>query len=73
MFLNKQIIILLFKKVNIKFAQGGTNLVLADIDLKSLESVKDEAKSVFGRIDILVNSAALWRCWAPFLETSTDE
>ena len=32
-----------------------------------------EAERVFGKIDILVNNAALWRCWAPFVDTSTDD
>ena len=31
-----------------------------------------EAKSLFGKIDILVNNAALWRDFSPFTETSTD-
>ena len=26
-----------------------------------------------GKIDILVNNAAVWRCWASFLETSVDD
>ena len=88
------------RAVAIKFAMGGANLVLADIDEASLASVKAEAEvytqnvltfncdvsneervydvvknaeSVFGKIDILINNAALWRCWAPFTDTSTDE
>ena len=32
-----------------------------------------EAERVFGKIDILVNNAALWRCWAPFVDTPTDD
>ena len=88
------------RAVAIKFAQGGANLVLTDINIKELESVKEEietytknvlifqcdvsdeervyavvkeAESVFGKIDILINNAALWRCWAPFTDTSSDE
>ena len=84
----------------IKFAQGGANLVLTDINIKALESVKEEietytknvltiqcdvsdeervyatvkeAESVFGKIDILINNAALWRCWAPFTDIPSDE
>ena len=84
----------------IKFAQGGANLVLTDINIKALESVKEEietytknvltiqcdvsdeervyatvkeAESVFGKIDILINNAAFWRCWAPFTDISSDE
>ncbi len=33
----------------------------------------EEAEKHFGKIDILVNKAALWRCWASFVETSVDE
>lgn len=31
------------------------------------------AKARFGRIDILVNNAALWRCHTSFLETAVDD
>lgn len=88
------------RAVAIKFAQGGANLVLADINIEALESVKKEAEvytkniltfqcdvrdeervytvvkeaeNKFGKIDILVNNAALWRGWTLFTDTSTDE
>lgn len=88
------------RAVAIKFAQGGANLVLTDINIEALESVEKEAEvytknvlafqcdvsdeeraytvvkeaeNKFGKIDILVNNAALWRCWAIFTDTSTDE
>ena len=88
------------RAVAIKFAQGGANLVLTDINIEALESVEKEAEvytknvltfqcdvsdeervytvvkeaeNEFGKIDILVNNAALWRCWAPFTDTSTEE
>lgn len=32
-----------------------------------------EAYEKFGKIDILVNNAAVWRCWASFLDTPTDD
>lgn len=84
----------------IKFAQGGANLVLVDIDANKLENVKKEieeytnhvlifqcdvsdekrvyevvkeSEKSFGKIDILVNNAALWRCRTPFTDTPTDE
>lgn len=84
----------------IKFAQGGANLVLVDIDADKLESVKKEieiytknvlifvcdisdeervysvvkeAENAFDKIDILINNAALWRCWASFTDISSDE
>ena len=38
---------------------------------KVYELVK-RAEEAFGKIDILVNNAALWRYWNSFVETSTD-
>ena len=40
--------------------------------------VSDEARvneiaAEIGKVDILVNNAALWRCWSEFIETPTDE
>lgn len=32
-----------------------------------------EAEKVFGKIDILVNNAALWRSYKPFIETETRQ
>lgn len=37
-----------------------------------LETVETAIKR-FGRIDILINNAALWRCWASFSETSIED
>lgn len=42
-------------------------------DEERVYEVVKEAENVFGKIDILVNNAALWRCWAPFTDTPTDE
>lgn len=39
---------------------------------KVYETVK-KAESIFGRTDILVNNAALWRCQNTFENTSTDD
>lgn len=36
------------------------------------QAVKDSLNA-FGKIDILINNAALWRCWSSFLDTSTEE
>ena len=79
------------RAVAIKFAQGGANLVLTDINIEALKRVEKEAEvytkniltfqcdvsdeervytvvkeaeNEFGKIDILVNNAALWRCCA---------
>lgn len=35
--------------------------------------VVNDVKNNFGRIDILVNNAAVFRCWNDFLSTSTEE
>lgn len=37
-----------------------------------LNTVK-ESINHFGKIDILINNAALWRCWAPFVDTPIEE
>ena len=41
-------------------------------DEENVYEVVRKAEEVFGKIDILVNNAALWRCWNTFVETSTD-
>ncbi len=33
----------------------------------------EDALARFGKIDILVNNAAIWRCWNSFLDTSDEE
>lgn len=56
---------------------GYTNDVLiyeCDVsDEEKVYSLVKEAKSVFGKIDILVNNAALWRCNSSFIDTPCDE
>lgn len=42
-------------------------------DEEQVHTAMDKALDHFGKIDILVNNAALWRCWAPFTETSSAE
>ena len=42
-------------------------------DEAAVNEAVQTALATVGSIDILVNNAALWRCWAPFLETSTDD
>lgn len=83
----------------LKFAMGGADLVLVDVNFKKLETVKDElakygtdvriyncdvsdetrvkevmadAIAHFGKIDILVNNAAIWRNWSKFEETPIE-
>ncbi len=42
-------------------------------DEESVYKAVSKAKEEFGRIDILVNNAALWRCNSSFADTPTDE
>ena len=83
-----------------KFAEHGARLVLTDIALEKLETLKKElegiaedvlvrkcdvsdearvyevvkeAEAAFGRVDILINNAALWRDKTSFLETSSED
>ena len=41
-------------------------------DEEQVYELAKEAEKAFGKIDILVNNAALWRYWNSFVETSTD-
>lgn len=83
-----------------KFAEHGARLVLTDIALEKLETLKKElsgiaedvlvrkcdvsdearvyevvkeAEAAFGRVDILINNAALWRDKTSFPETSAED
>jgi len=45
-------------------------------DVADEEQVREmvrEGERELGKIDILVNNAALWRCWKPFIETDSGE
>ena len=42
-------------------------------DEQGVYDVVKQAEAKLGKIDILVNNAAIWRCHTPFVETSTDE
>ncbi|MBQ2955182.1 MAG: SDR family oxidoreductase [Clostridia bacterium] len=42
-------------------------------DEARIHEVIRESIACFGKIDILVNNAALWRCWSSFVETPVDE
>ena len=49
------------------------SLVCDVSDEEGVYRVVEESLRVFGRIDILVNNAALWRSKACFLDTTTEE
>ncbi len=51
-------------------------ILIKQCDVSNEERVKEcisESASTFGTIDILVNNAALWRSYKPFLESTTEE
>ena len=55
--------------------KNGTDVKAYICDVSEKESVYrifDDALSYFGKIDILVNNAAIWRCWDSFLDTSDE-
>lgn len=42
-------------------------------DEAQVNAYVNEAFARFGRIDVLVNNAGIWRCWQSFLDTPTSE
>ena len=42
-------------------------------DERAVYTTVKKTEDHFGKIDVLVNNAALWRCWSSFVETSVDE
>ena len=55
--------------------EAGAKALACVCDVSKEEQVNEtvrQALDQFGRIDILVNNAALWRSWAPFGETSNE-
>lgn len=49
-------------------------LFVCDVaDENAVYSLVKKVEDVFGKVDILVNNAALWRTWTPFSEVSTEE
>ena len=52
------------------------NIMTCECDVTDENTVYEiiaKAEKAFGKIDILVNNAALWRCWSLFVDTPTDE
>ena len=54
-----------------------TDKVLAFVcdvgDEATVYKVVEASLNAFGKIDILINNAALWRCWSSFLDTPAEE
>lgn len=61
-------------KNEIKEITDGVEAFVCDVSCEAevKKTVSDIAES-FGGVDILVNNAALWRCWDSFLNTSAEE
>ena len=58
----------------LSFAGDAVMTAVCDVsDGEAVQRVVKEAETRFGSIDILVNNAALWRCWKPFTETTAEE
>lgn len=54
----------------------GGKVIALKCDVSNEAQVNEvfiKIKDAFGKIDILVNNAALWRCWATFMETPVDD
>lgn len=64
------------EKVKEELKEYSENVLIFKCDVSNEEDVKrvtKEAMEHFGKIDILVNNAAVWRCWSSFLDTSVEE
>ncbi len=64
------------EKLKNELSDYGDKILACVCDVSDEKAVYDVAKKAeekFGKIDILVNNAALWRCHSSFVETSTDE
>ena len=55
------------------FSENVVSFVCDVCDEKKVYETVKKAEDRFGKVDILVNNAALWRCWAPFVDTDTEE
>ena len=52
------------------------DVLIFECDVSDEERVNEvikESLSHFGKIDVLVNNAAVWRCWNSFVDTSVEE
>ena len=56
-----------------KYTKDVLALVCDACDENRVYETVKQGENTFGKIDILVNNAAIWRCWSSFVDTSTDE
>lgn len=64
------------KSVKAEIEEYTKDVLIYNCDVSDEQKVNmlvKEAEEKFGGIDILVNNAALWRCWSSFVDTHTDE
>lgn len=65
------------EKLDQVLAEVGTDNGMACVcDVREMEAVENcvaQGIERFGKIDILVNNAAVWRCWNSFQNTSVEE
>ena len=62
--------------VKAELSEFTSEVLIYECDISDETRVKEvvaDAVSKLGHIDILVNNAAVWRTWKPFLETDSDE
>ena len=54
----------------------GTKILTFECDVSNesrVNEITQEAYKTFDSIEILINNAAIWRCWDEFMNVSTDE
>lgn len=64
------------KAVAAELKEYGERICIFACDVRDETKVNEiagEAKRIFGKVDILVNNAALWRQWAEFVDIETED
>ena len=64
------------EKLKNELSEYTKDVIIKQCDVSNEEQVNEcisDSVSEFGAIDILVNNAALWRSFKPFLESTTEE
>lgn len=59
-----------------ELSEYGDKVAIFKCDVSDENAVNEAvaaAKAAVGKIDILINDAAIWRCWSAFVDTPTDE
>ncbi len=63
-------------KLEAELAEFSGNVAAFTVDVSCESAVYDTVAKVrekWGKVDILVNNAALWRCWQQFVDVPTEE